>query len=100
MEDAAELLEDGEGLFFSFLFFEYCNVKLSIAMLLFEPPFFPLVLEKKIHDSEYQIHRLYFCSKPNSRWYYCTNHKEDPICLPVAMPMKSELVTSEHALWL
>lgn len=61
--------------FFSllFLFFEYCDVKLSIAMLLFEPPF-PFNLEKKIHDSEYQIHRLYFCSKPNSQWYDCTNH--------------------------
>lgn len=42
LEEAAELLEDGDcGVF---VFFEHCDAKLSIAMLLFEPPF-PFVLE-------------------------------------------------------
>lgn len=64
LEETAELLEDGE---FIGVFFKYWVVKMSIAMFLFEPPF-PFVLENKIHDSDYQIHKLYFCSKPNSQW--------------------------------
>lgn len=60
---------------------------------------FPLSQKRKymILNSEYQIHRLYFCSKPNSQWCDCANHQEDPICLPVTMPMQNDLVTSEHA---